>query len=530
MAVRPSAAADGGGGPAGAGGDRSGRPRLQPGPGPEPDQRLPDRHHGAGRELRQPASRRRSVARPDRPDHRGRRQVRRRGHRPDQPSRRSGRLSHRRRRGDDAQGVEGSLSSDGRGRLALAGLQHRVRRSGHALGGVERSRPVHRRRQRRLLHVSGPDQRRLPRHRGQRFGRDQAEVSAEDGTRLRPDGLSHPPHEGEGESRIAFHERPWQPRTRFHARGGDRPLLRLRRQMDRRARAAGEVPAVDRRLLAVLQRCEGSAGERHRRHRGAGLRPVDAAVAAGTAEHRRSGRGRRRARAGGDAGLRQGAQGLRQAGHRLPEHPVQTGRDQDQADRRQGLRRPLHRPAPERPAGRRHRLDGQILGDGHPGRDHRRDAAALRRLRLYDRISDRPALQGRPRPAHLRRHERDHEAVDRADAVVSAPAGRPRSGRLRRQSMRRSTARPRGSTGRFPCPKSPSWRARPSGGARRRGSDGAGRRWPPTGPEGRRSGGCAVPRDYGWRRGRGSRRPSWSGPDRNRDRRATARPRSSPAP
>ena len=31
---------------------------------------------------------------------------------------------------------------------------------------------------------------------------------------------------------------------------------------------------------------------------------------------------------------------------------------------------------------------------------------------------DRPAVQGRPRPAHLRRHQRDHEAADRPDAVV----------------------------------------------------------------------------------------------------------------
>src|SRR5690606_9103423 len=58
MAVRPPAAADGGGGPAGAGGDRSGRPRLQPGPGPEPDHRLPDRHYGAGAVAASPLSRR----------------------------------------------------------------------------------------------------------------------------------------------------------------------------------------------------------------------------------------------------------------------------------------------------------------------------------------------------------------------------------------------------------------------------------------------------------------------------------------
>jgi hypothetical protein len=69
-------------------------------------------------------------------------------------------------------------------------------------------------------------------------------------------------------------------------------------------------------------------------------------TAAGTAEHRRPGHRRRRARAGGDAGLRQGAQGVRQADPGLPEHPVQAGRGQDQANRGQGLRRPLYRPAP----------------------------------------------------------------------------------------------------------------------------------------------------------------------------------------
>jgi acyl-CoA dehydrogenase len=60
-----------------------------------------------------------------------------------------------------------------------------------------------------------------------------------------------------------------------------------------------------------------------------------------------------------------------------------------------GLRRPLHRPAPQGQARRRHRLDGQVLGHRHGGQGRRPLPAAVRRLRLYERISDRPAVQGR---------------------------------------------------------------------------------------------------------------------------------------
>src|SRR4051812_17203689 len=58
---------------------------------------------------------------------------------------------------------------------------------------------------------------------------------------------------------------------------------------------------------------------------------------------------------------------------------------------------------------------------------------APRRLRLYDGISDRPDVGGQPGPAHLRRHERGDEGVDRMVAVgegvavyqwIEAQAGR----------------------------------------------------------------------------------------------------------
>ena len=46
--------------------------------------------------------------------------------------------------------------------------------------------------------------------------------------------------------------------------------------------------------------------------------------------------------------LRQGAQGVRQADHRFPEHPLQAGRAQDQGPRRPRVRRRLHRAASAR--------------------------------------------------------------------------------------------------------------------------------------------------------------------------------------
>ena len=46
--------------------------------------------------------------------------------------------------------------------------------------------------------------------------------------------------------------------------------------------------------------------------------------------------------------------------------------------------------------------------------------ATARRLWLHERISDRPHVPRRPRPAHLWRHQRDHEGADRALACRAA--------------------------------------------------------------------------------------------------------------
>ena len=97
-----------------------------------------------------------------------------------------------------------------------------------------------------------------------------------------------------------------------------------------------------------------------------------------------------------DHRLRQGAQGLRQAVDRLPEHPVQARRVQDRGDGRAGLRQPLHRAAPGRQARRRDRLDGEVLGHRPAVQDRRRVPAAARRLRLHGRIPDRPDVHATP--------------------------------------------------------------------------------------------------------------------------------------
>src|SRR3954453_15899802 len=55
---------------------------------------------------------------------------------------------------------------------------------------------------------------------------------------------------------------------------------------------------------------------------------------------------------------------------------------------------------------------------GKAGRDRGRMPAAPRRLRLHAGISDLTDVRGRTDPEDLRRHQRDHEAVDRAVAVA----------------------------------------------------------------------------------------------------------------
>ena len=56
--------------------------------------------------------------------------------------------------------------------------------------------------------------------------------------------------------------------------------------------------------------------------------------------------------------------------------------------------------------------------------DRRHVPAALRRLRLHERISDRADVPRQPRPAHLWRGQRDHEGADRPDAVTPLTSSR----------------------------------------------------------------------------------------------------------
>ena len=139
--------------------------------------------------------------------------------------------------------------------------------------------------------------------------------------------------------------------------------------------------------------------------------------------------------------LRQGAQGVRQADHRFPEHPLQAGRAQDQGPGRPRVRRRLRGAPPQGRARCRHRGDGQVLDHRPAVRGDRRVPAVLRRLRLHVGIPDRAPLRRRARAEDLRRHQRDHEGTDRTDALsnTSSRAQRgtfrwpeaPRSARVR---------------------------------------------------------------------------------------------------
>ena len=63
-------------------------------------------------------------------------------------------------------------------------------------------------------------------------------------------------------------------------------------------------------------------------------------------------------------------------------------------------------------------LDGQVLAHRFAVQDRRPLRAAVRRLRLHARVSDRADVRGRARAAHLRRRQRDHEGNHRAFLVV----------------------------------------------------------------------------------------------------------------
>ena len=94
----------------------------------------------------------------------------------------------------------------------------------------------------------------------------------------------------------------------------------------------------------------------------------------------------------------------------------------------------------------------------------------LRRLWLHERVSDRPHVPRRPRAAHLWRHQRDHEAADRARASEprrSESRGESKNGRSLCLRRRAHAARAR-QEGRLA--------ARGAGGpARRQGAGGAAR-------------------------------------------------------
>ncbi|CAA9446225.1 MAG: Acyl-CoA dehydrogenase, partial [uncultured Pseudonocardia sp.] len=166
---------------------------------------------------------------------------------------------------------------------------------------------------------------------------------------------------------------------------------------------------------AVLHRHTGAGGEPPRRG-GPGLHPPDAEPRPGTAVHRRRLGRRRRGGAGHDAGPRPGAHGLRQAGGRVPEHPLRAGGDVHRDRRDAGLRRPVHPPARRDRAVGGRRSQGEVVGLGRPQAHGRPLRAAARRLRLHARAPDRQGVRGLPRAGDLRRHERDHEGDHRPDA------------------------------------------------------------------------------------------------------------------
>ena len=76
-------------------------------------------------------------------------------------------------------------------------------------------------------------------------------------------------------------------------------------------------------LGAVLRQCP-RAGRSSAGRPGHGLRPAHAAAAAGAPGHRHPGHCRDRGGDGAHHRLRQGTQGVRQADHRFPEHPLQA--------------------------------------------------------------------------------------------------------------------------------------------------------------------------------------------------------------
>ena len=73
-----------------------------------------------------------------------------------------------------------------------------------------------------------------------------------------------------------------------------------------------------------------------------------------------------------------------------------------------------------RHARQRGRLHGQVVVQRAAVQGGRRVPAAVRRLRLHDRVPDRAHVRRFARPAHLRRLQRGDEGPDRAQAVIGA--------------------------------------------------------------------------------------------------------------
>src|SRR5213593_562937 len=92
---------------------------------------------------------------------------------------------------------------------------------------------------------------------------------------------------------------------------------------------------------------------------------------------------------------------------------------QERGYHRPRLPRSLNRAPSSQGARYRHGVDGQVLAH-RPAEQNRRSLPAIvRRLWLYGRIPDLAYVPRRARPAHLRRHQRDHEAADRQELVMA---------------------------------------------------------------------------------------------------------------
>ncbi|EOD64267.1 acyl-CoA dehydrogenase [Amycolatopsis vancoresmycina DSM 44592] len=160
---------------------------------------------------------------------------------------------------------------------------------------------------------------------------------------------------------------------------------------------------------AVLRRRPRAGRQPAGRRRGPGLHPADAAAAAGTADHRRHRGGRPGGGGRPHAGVHQGAHGVRPADLLLPEHQVHPRRGGDRSRGGPGVPRPVHRTPPQGRARRPGRGDGEAVDHRARQQGRRRLRAALRRLRLHDRVPDRARLGRRPYLPDLRRHQRNHE-------------------------------------------------------------------------------------------------------------------------